>query len=117
MEQQTNNFENLLKTKSEGYRMYPSDKVWNNINRQLHNKQGFASIMVSILLLLSLTTYLSYKPLENYTGITLQEQLLTLETLENSLYTNPTLESKKLNENINTHLQSSTPKLSQKEFI
>jgi len=34
-----NDFEDYLKQKSELYKMYPSDRVWNNINRSLHGRK------------------------------------------------------------------------------
>ena len=32
-------FEDLLREKSDQYKMYPSDKVWNNINNSIHTKR------------------------------------------------------------------------------
>ena len=32
-------FERLLKEKVDQYKMYPSDKVWNNVNSSLHTKR------------------------------------------------------------------------------
>ncbi|MBS1655755.1 MAG: hypothetical protein JSU05_12970, partial [Bacteroidetes bacterium] len=54
MERNLNNgdFERLLKQNADQYRMYPSEKVWNNIHSNLHTRRrwfllGFAFFLLS----------------------------------------------------------------------
>ena len=49
----TDEFEELIKVKSDQYRMYPSDKVWKGINRSLHSNKrkywfGFALLITGL---------------------------------------------------------------------
>src|SRR5688500_18709233 len=49
----TDEFEDLIKTKADQYRMYPSDKVWKGIKRSLHSNKrkywfGFALLITGL---------------------------------------------------------------------
>ncbi len=44
-------FEYFLKQKSDQYKMYPSDKVWNNIYNSLHRTRRWVGLMLLILLI------------------------------------------------------------------
>lgn len=49
----TDEFEELIKTKADQYRMYPSDKVWKGIRRSLHSNRkkywfGFALLLTGL---------------------------------------------------------------------
>lgn len=50
----TDNFEQLLKEKSDEFRMYPSKRVWHSIYNDLHPGRKWPSIAVSMLLITSL---------------------------------------------------------------
>ncbi len=47
----TEGFESFLKDKSDQYKLYPSDKVWKNINRKLHPKRRWPYLAAALLLL------------------------------------------------------------------
>lgn len=53
-------FEEFLKEKSDQYKMYPSDKVWNNIHRASHPRKKWAYISFTILLLLGTAVFVDY---------------------------------------------------------
>jgi hypothetical protein len=44
-------FENFLKEKSDEYKLYPSEKVWNNINQKLHPRRKWPFMAAALLLL------------------------------------------------------------------
>ncbi|MGL6266663.1 MAG: hypothetical protein ACRC2O_02015 [Chitinophagaceae bacterium] len=44
-------FENFLKEKSDEYKLYPSEKVWNNINQKLHPRRKWPYLAAALLLL------------------------------------------------------------------
>ena len=44
-------FENFLKEKSDEYKLYPSEKVWNNINKKLHPRRKWPFLAAALLLL------------------------------------------------------------------
>lgn len=57
-------FEQFLKQKSDQYKMYPSDRVWNNVYNSLHNTRkwlslGFLLLLISGTLLISREVFLS----------------------------------------------------------
>lgn len=45
-------FEEFLKEKADQYKMYPSDKVWNNIHKSVHPRKKWPYITLTLLLLL-----------------------------------------------------------------
>lgn len=50
----TDNFEQLLKEKSDEFRMYPSKRVWHSIYNDLHPGRRWPSIAMSMLLIIAL---------------------------------------------------------------
>src|SRR5687767_15955897 len=49
----TDDFEDLIREKADQYRMYPSEKVWKEINRSLHSRRkwywsGFVLLLTGI---------------------------------------------------------------------
>jgi hypothetical protein len=50
----TNNFERLLREKSDEFRMYPSKRVWHSIYNDLHPGRKWPSIAMSMLLVITL---------------------------------------------------------------
>ncbi len=50
----TDNFEQLLKEKSDEFRMYPSKRVWHSIYNDLHPSRKWPSIAMSMLLVIAL---------------------------------------------------------------
>lgn len=59
--------EDFLKEKSDQYKLYPSDKVWNNINRSLHPKFRWA---YSVLTFLFLFTSIAISDHKYFTTVT-----------------------------------------------
>ena len=47
----TEGFESFLKDKADQYKLYPSEKVWKNINRQLHPRRKWPYLTAALLLL------------------------------------------------------------------
>jgi hypothetical protein len=47
----TEGFESFLKEKTDEYKLYPSEKVWNNINRKLHPRRKWAFLAAALLIL------------------------------------------------------------------
>jgi hypothetical protein len=47
----TEGFESFLKEKSDEYKLYPSEKVWNNINRKLHPRRKWPFLAAALLIL------------------------------------------------------------------
>lgn len=63
----TNNdsIEQLLQTEADKYRMYPSDKVWDNIRVELHGKPKWPALLftfISITVALTVITIFNYPP-------------------------------------------------------
>jgi len=50
----TDNFEQLLKEKSDEFRMYPSKRVWHSIYNDLHPGRKWPSVAVSLILIIAL---------------------------------------------------------------
>ena len=50
----TDNFEQLLKEKSDEFRMYPSKRVWHSIYNDLHPGRKWPSVAISMLLVIAL---------------------------------------------------------------
>ncbi|MGG9961600.1 outer membrane beta-barrel protein [Ferruginibacter sp. SUN106] len=50
----TDNFEQLLKEKSDEFRMYPSKRVWHSIYNDLHPGRKWPSVAVSMILIIAL---------------------------------------------------------------
>src|SRR3954470_7656225 len=50
----TDNFEQLLKEKSDQFRMYPSKRVWHSIYNDLHPGRKWPSIAMSMMLVITL---------------------------------------------------------------
>src|SRR5881394_1626314 len=50
----TDNFEQLLKEKSDEFRMYPSKRVWHSIYNDLHPGRKWPSVAVSLVLIIAL---------------------------------------------------------------
>ena len=48
--------EELLKEKSDQYLLYPSEHVWNNIQRELHPRNGWVNVSFAVLLLIASVT-------------------------------------------------------------
>ena len=48
--------EELLKEKSDQYLLYPSERVWNNIQRELHPRNGWINVSFAVLLLIASIT-------------------------------------------------------------
>jgi hypothetical protein len=46
-------FEQFLKQKSDQYKMYPSDRVWNNVHSSLHNKRRWTGLGLILLFITS----------------------------------------------------------------
>jgi len=47
----TEGFENFLKEKTDEYKLYPSEKVWNNIQQKLHPRRKWPYLTAALLLL------------------------------------------------------------------
>ncbi len=63
----TNNdsIEQLLQKEADKYRMYPSDKVWDNIRVELHGKPKWPALLftfISITVALTVITIINYPP-------------------------------------------------------
>lgn len=53
-------FEEFLKEKADQYKMYPSDKAWNNIHRSLHARKKWPYVSLTLLLLLGTAVFVDY---------------------------------------------------------
>ncbi|HTN05323.1 hypothetical protein [Agriterribacter sp.] len=53
-------FDEFLKEKADQYKMYPSDKVWNNIQRSVHPRKKWPYISLTLLLLLGTAVFIDY---------------------------------------------------------
>ncbi|MFT3702945.1 MAG: hypothetical protein QM802_11265 [Agriterribacter sp.] len=53
-------FEKFLKEKSDQYKLYPSDKLWGNINRSIHPRKKWPYIALTLVLLLSTAVLVDY---------------------------------------------------------
>ncbi len=65
--QHPQNFESYLRETTDGLRMYPNDRVWRNINKQIKPSTRWPSLYISALVicLMVLTSILFVKPDEN----------------------------------------------------
>ncbi|MCF8214135.1 MAG: hypothetical protein K9I92_03200, partial [Chitinophagaceae bacterium] len=52
----TDELEDLLKERSDQYLLYPSDRVWNNIQKELHPNRTLRYTLLALFLLLGTTT-------------------------------------------------------------
>src|SRR5690606_38581476 len=50
-------FDEFLKKKADEYKMYPSDRVWNNINRSVHTRFKWTYISLTLLFLFGSVVY------------------------------------------------------------
>lgn len=50
-------FDDFLKKKADEYKMYPSDRVWNNINRSVHTRYKWTYISLTLLFLFGSVIY------------------------------------------------------------
>lgn len=60
-----NNFEQALQKEADDYRMYPSDRVWDNIREELHGKPKWPALLItftSVVMALIITTAIYYPP-------------------------------------------------------
>ncbi len=53
-------FDEFLKEKTDQYKMYPSDKVWNNIQRSVHPRKKWPYISLTLLILLGTAVLIDY---------------------------------------------------------
>lgn len=53
-------FDEFLKEKTDQYKMYPSDQVWNNIHHSLHSRRKWSYISLTLLLLLGTAVLIDY---------------------------------------------------------
>lgn len=77
----TENFEKLLKEKSDEFRMYPSKRVWHSIYNDLHPSRKWPSVAMSMLLIIALlligylntndnsTKTMTYRSQDTQTGV------------------------------------------------
>ena len=56
----TDEFERFLKEKSDQYKLYPSDKLWNNINRSIHSRRKWPYVVLTLFLLLGTAVVVDY---------------------------------------------------------
>ncbi len=54
-------FENYLKEKTDQYKMYPSDKLWDNINRSVHPRKKWPYISLTALVLLGTVFFVDHQ--------------------------------------------------------
>lgn len=75
--------EDFLKEKSDQYKLYPSDRVWSNINSALHPKFRWSYIAFTLVLLFtstSITDFTSFAPVSNSYNTVQHSQLVRPET-------------------------------------
>lgn len=53
-------FENYLKEKADQYKMYPSDKLWDNINQSVHSRKKWSYISLTVLMLLGTVLFVEH---------------------------------------------------------
>lgn len=56
----TDEFEDYLKTRADQYKMYPSDKLWDNIHRSIHPSKKWPYISLTILMLLGTAIFVDH---------------------------------------------------------
>lgn len=52
-----NEFEQFLQTETETHQLFPSDKVWRNINKELHGDRSWPALTIMSVLLISCLTF------------------------------------------------------------
>lgn len=52
--------EKFLKEKADQYKLYPSDKVWSNINRSIHPRRKWPYVALTLFLLLGTAVFVDY---------------------------------------------------------
>ncbi|HRN57176.1 MAG TPA: hypothetical protein PLL71_12025 [Agriterribacter sp.] len=62
-------FDEFLKEKADQYKMYPSDKVWNNIQRSVHPRKKWPYISLTLALLLGTAVLIDYHATHNQASI------------------------------------------------
>ena len=58
---QIDEFEKFLREKSDQYKLYPSDKIWNNINRSVHSGRKWPYIILTLFVFLGSAVFVDYK--------------------------------------------------------
>ncbi|MFT3948932.1 MAG: hypothetical protein QM763_18350 [Agriterribacter sp.] len=58
---QIDEFEKFLREKSDQYKLYPSDKIWNNINRSVHSGRKWPYIILTLFAFLGSAVFVDYK--------------------------------------------------------
>lgn len=58
---QIDEFEKFLREKSDQYKLYPSDKIWSNINRSVHSGRKWPYIILTLFLFLGSAVFVDYK--------------------------------------------------------
>lgn len=53
-------FEQFLKDKADQYKVYPSDKIWSNINRSIHPRKKWSYAALTLFLLLGTAVFIDY---------------------------------------------------------
>jgi len=53
-------FEQFLKDKADQYKVYPSDKIWSNINRSIHPRKKWPYAALTLFLLLGTAVFIDY---------------------------------------------------------
>lgn len=74
----TDDFERLLREKSDEFRMYPSKRVWSSIYNNIHPGRKWPSVVMSITLISSLLMigYLNTKDSDAFTGTTVNKNIV-----------------------------------------
>lgn len=58
---QIDEFEKFLREKSDQYKLYPSDKIWNNINRSVHSGRKWPYIILTLFVFLGSAVFVDYE--------------------------------------------------------
>ncbi|MEI7734879.1 MAG: hypothetical protein WCI49_05405, partial [Ferruginibacter sp.] len=98
----TDDFERLLKERSDEFRMYPSKRVWHSIYNDLHPGRKWPSVAVSLLLITALliTGYWNSNNHTTQTLITASNKLPAGSvTVDNSTYSGSLQQYSLLNNN------------------
>lgn len=106
---QIDEFEKFLREKSDQYKLYPSDKIWNNINRSVHSGRRWPYIILTLFLFLGSAVFVDYKTFNyvipgNHTALTVNGDKHILQVSQNS--NNPA----RANQNISTPADAVTIK-------
>ena len=56
----TDEFERFLRDKADQYKVYPSDKIWNNVNRSMHPRKKWPYAALTLFLLLGTAVFIDY---------------------------------------------------------